>query len=233
MALCLLKSTCAPGQDMPTLFLKVFIYFVFNITGPEDLPEDHVWFDLRSLKTEVNEAELRVPLPRTTDTAKHQVQVFEVIRPASEKNPEPLLRLLDSRRAAGGEEASLDPAGGGRKRRGSGRNKHRRNRNKTCRRHRMYVDFNDVGWNNWIVAPPGYDAYYCLGECKYPLPDHLNTTNHAIVQTLVNSLNPTAVPRACCVPTELSSISMLYINEYEKVVLKNYHEMVVEGCGCR
>ena len=41
------------------------------------------------------------------------------------------------------------------------------------------------------------------------------------------------VPRACCVPTELSSISMLYIDEYDKVVLKNYHDMVVEACGCR
>jgi bone morphogenetic protein 2/4 len=35
------------------------------------------------------------------------------------------------------------------------------------------------------------------------------------------------------VPTELSPISMLYLDEYEKVVLKNYENMVVEGCGCR
>lgn len=34
-----------------------------------------------------------------------------------------------------------------------------------------------------------------------------------------------------CVPTELSAISMLYLDENEKVVLKNYQDMVVEGCG--
>lgn len=102
-----------------------------------------------------------------------------------------------------------------------------------CRRHHLYVDFTDVGWNDWIVAPPGYEAFYCQGECNFPLGDHLNTTNHAVVQTLVNSVNPNAVPRACCVPTELSPISMLYLDEYEKVVLKNYLDMVVEGCGCR
>ena len=90
-----------------------------------------------------------------------------------------------------------------------------------------------VGWNDWIVAPPHYDAHYCHGECPFPLADNLNATNHAIVQTLVNSVNPSAVPRACCVPTELSPISMLYLDEYEKVVLKNYENMVVEGCGCR
>ena len=109
----------------------------------------------------------------------------------------------------------------------------RKGRRDNCRRQSLYVDFSDVGWNDWIVAPPGYHAYYCHGDCPFPLPDHLNTTNHAIVQTLVNSVNPSAVPRACCVPTELSSISMLYIDEYDKVVLKNYHDMVVEACGCR
>nr|CAG4650213.1 EOG090X07KO [Sida crystallina] len=109
----------------------------------------------------------------------------------------------------------------------------RKGRRDNCRRHSLYVDFSDVGWNDWIVAPPGYHAYYCHGDCPFPLPDHLNTTNHAIVQTLVHSVNPSAVLRACCVPTELSSISMLYIDEYDKVVLKNYHDMVVEACGCR
>ena len=102
-----------------------------------------------------------------------------------------------------------------------------------CRRHPLYVDFSDVGWNDWIVAPDGYNAYYCQGDCNFPLAHHLNSTNHAIVQTLVNSVDPTAVPKACCVPTELSAISMLYLDEWDKVVLKNYQDMVVEACGCR
>ncbi|KAK5608109.1 Bone morphogenetic protein 4 [Crenichthys baileyi] len=103
---------------------------------------------------------------------------------------------------------------------------------RNCRRHALYVDFSDVNWNDWIVAPPGYQAYYCHGECPFPLADHLNSTNHAIVQTLVNSVNNN-IPKACCVPTELSAISMLYLDEHDKVVLRNYQEMVVEGCGCR
>jgi len=109
----------------------------------------------------------------------------------------------------------------------------KRRRKKNCQRHPLYVDFMDVGWNDWIVAPPGYHAYFCHGECPFPMADHLNSTNHAIVQTLVNSVNPSAVPRACCVPTDLSPISMLYLDETDKVVLKNYKDMVVEGCGCR
>lgn len=109
---------------------------------------------------------------------------------------------------------------------------HHRNRD-PCRRQNLYVDFSDVGWNDWIVAPPGYQAFYCAGQCHFPLSDHLNVTNHALVQTLVNNVNKGAVPQVCCIPTELSPISLLYIDEHEKVVLKNYQDMVVEGCGCR
>ncbi|XP_003495316.1 bone morphogenetic protein 2 isoform X1 [Cricetulus griseus] len=112
------------------------------------------------------------------------------------------------------------------------KHKQRKRLKSSCRRHPLYVDFSDVGWNDWIVAPPGYHAFYCHGECPFPLADHLNSTNHAIVQTLVNSVN-SKIPKACCVPTELSAISMLYLDENEKVVLKNYQDMVVEGCGCR
>ncbi|KAJ8280185.1 hypothetical protein GJAV_G00051560 [Gymnothorax javanicus] len=101
-----------------------------------------------------------------------------------------------------------------------------------CRRHPLYVDFNDVGWNKWIVAPSGYHAFFCLGECRFPLADHMNSSSHAMVQTLVNSVN-SAVPRACCVPTALSPIAMLYLDQHDRVVLKNYQDMVVEGCGCR
>ena len=117
------------------------------------------------------------------------------------------------------------------------RKKHKRRfrgrRKSNCKRHNLYVDFQDVGWNDWIVAPPGYHAFFCHGDCPFPMADHLNSTNHAIVQTLVNSVSPGKVPRACCVPTDLSPISMLYLDESETVVLKNYKDMVVEGCGCR
>lgn len=102
-----------------------------------------------------------------------------------------------------------------------------------CKRHNMYVDFRKVGWDDWIVAPSGYEAYFCMGDCPFPLNDHMNATNHAVVQTLVNSRYPDRVPKACCVPTELSPISMLYMDDDERFVLKNHQDMVVEACGCR
>lgn len=85
---------------------------------------------------------------------------------------------------------------------------------------------------DWIVAPEGYGAYYCSGECNFPLNAHMNATNHAIVQTLVHLMQPTKVPKPCCAPTALSPISVLYYLEEDNVVLKKYRYMVVKSCGC-
>lgn len=45
-------------------------------------------------------------------------------------------------------------------------------------------------WQDWIIAPEGYAAYYCEGECAFPLNSYMNATNHAIVQTLVSGAHP-------------------------------------------
>ncbi|XP_016986295.2 LOW QUALITY PROTEIN: protein decapentaplegic [Drosophila rhopaloa] len=136
------------------------------------------------------------------------------------------------RDVSGGEGAGGGKAGRN-KRQPNRRPSRRKNHDDTCRRHSLYVDFSDVGWDDWIVAPLGYDAFYCHGKCPFPLADHLNSTNHAVVQTLVNNMNPGKVPKACCVPTQLDSVAMLYLNDQSTVVLKNYQEMTVVGCGCR
>uniref|UniRef100_S4RM04 Growth differentiation factor 3 n=1 Tax=Petromyzon marinus TaxID=7757 RepID=S4RM04_PETMA len=102
-----------------------------------------------------------------------------------------------------------------------------------CKRRRLYVDFRDVGWHDWVIAPQGYLANYCAGECPYPLGEALNGTNHAVLQTLVHAVDPRGVPQPCCVPVHLSPISMLYYDNSDNVVLRHYDGMVVDECGCR
>ncbi|XP_054984378.1 bone morphogenetic protein 6 isoform X1 [Sorex araneus] len=101
-----------------------------------------------------------------------------------------------------------------------------------CRRHELYVSFQDLGWQDWIIAPKGYAANYCDGECSFPLNAHMNATNHAIVQTLVHLMNPQYVPKPCCAPTKLNAISVLYFDDSSNVILKKYRNMVVRACGC-
>lgn len=102
-----------------------------------------------------------------------------------------------------------------------------------CKPRRLYIDFKDVGWQDWIIAPQGYLANYCHGECPFPLSESLNGTNHAILQTLVHSFDPKGTPQPCCVPIKLSPISMLYYDNNDNVVLRHYEDMVVDECGCR
>lgn len=103
-----------------------------------------------------------------------------------------------------------------------------------CRIAEMYVDFKDIGWDSFILAPSGYQAFTCRGVCNYPLTQKVTPTKHAVVQTLLNLKSPQRAAQTCCVPTELKPISLLYENENGVVVLDNkYGGMVVKECGCR
>ncbi|KAM9859242.1 LOW QUALITY PROTEIN: growth/differentiation factor 5 [Aulostomus maculatus] len=102
-----------------------------------------------------------------------------------------------------------------------------------CHRRRLHVNFKEMGWDDWIIAPLEYEAFHCEGSCDFPIRSHLEPTNHAIIQTLMNSMDPETTPPTCCVPTRLSPISILYIDSANNVVYKQYEDMVVESCGCR
>ncbi|XP_059404535.1 bone morphogenetic protein 10-like [Carassius carassius] len=103
-----------------------------------------------------------------------------------------------------------------------------------CKKTSLYVDFKDIGWDSWILAPSGYEAFECTGTCMYPLTNHVTPTKHAIVQTLVSLKSPQRVSRACCVPTELDPISLLYLDDAGVVTYQyKYEGMVVAKCGCR
>lgn len=51
-----------------------------------------------------------------------------------------------------------------------------------CRRVDMWVDFDQIGWNEWIVHPKRYNAYRCEGHCPVPLDETFKPTNHAYMQ---------------------------------------------------
>uniref|UniRef100_A0A8C4RIB5 Growth differentiation factor 7 n=1 Tax=Erpetoichthys calabaricus TaxID=27687 RepID=A0A8C4RIB5_ERPCA len=119
-------------------------------------------------------------------------------------------------------------SGGG----GGGRGHGKRSKTR-CSRKPLHVNFKELGWDDWIIAPLDYEAYHCEGICDFPLRSHLEPTNHAIIQTLMNSMDPESTPPSCCVPSKLSPISILYIDSGNNVVYKQYEDMVVESCGCR
>ena len=101
-----------------------------------------------------------------------------------------------------------------------------------CQRRQLYVSFDELGWEDWIIAPHGFAAFYCDGECSFPLNAPMNATNHAIVQTLVNLMDDHRAPKPRCAPTRLGHLNLLYYDDTNNIVMKKYNNMVVRACGC-
>lgn len=99
-----------------------------------------------------------------------------------------------------------------------------------CGKKTLQINFDDVGWSSWIIAPQNYFANYCLGDCSFPMNDYQNATNHAIIQSIFHSAGR-VVPRSCCAPTKLGKMAILY--QLDGVVqMRHYDDMIVESCGC-
>ncbi|GAA6235080.1 inhibin beta A chain [Lates japonicus] len=107
---------------------------------------------------------------------------------------------------------------------------------RVCCKRQFYVNFKDIGWNDWIIAPSGYHANYCEGDC----PNHmasLSGSSLSFHSTVINhyrmrGYSPFQNIKSCCVPTRLRAMSMLYYNEEQKIIKKDIQNMIVEECGC-
>nr|XP_044993777.1 growth/differentiation factor 10 isoform X2 [Jaculus jaculus] len=103
-----------------------------------------------------------------------------------------------------------------------------------CSRRYLKVDFADIGWNEWILSPKSFDAYYCAGACEFPMPKIVRPSNHATIQSIVRAVGIVpGIPEPCCVPDKMNSLGVLFLDENRNVVLKVYPNMSVETCACR
>ena len=103
---------------------------------------------------------------------------------------------------------------------------------KKCKRHEMTISVENLGWDDWVLAPREFPINYCAGDCSFPLNEIQNATNHAIIQSLYGSMGVGGVPRACCTPTELAPLHLLYLDINQEPHLKSYKDMTVTSCGC-
>ncbi|KAM8776369.1 growth/differentiation factor 10 [Rhynchonycteris naso] len=105
---------------------------------------------------------------------------------------------------------------------------------RVCSRRYLKVDFADIGWNEWIISPKSFDAYYCAGACEFPMPKIVRPSNHATIQSIVRAVGIVpGIPEPCCVPDKMNSLGVLFFDENRNVVLKIYPNMSVETCACR
>lgn len=188
------------------------------------------------------------------DSEKHQPFLVTFLKTSdagraekAQRKPKPSRVIRSATGGSGSSSGSTNggsSAGGGNKqKRNGGGKKSKKGRNyefpdvldrpKSCQMGMLYVNFEDLGWKDWVIAPDGFIAYYCHGECSFPLTASMNATNHAIVSTLVHTYYPLEYPKPSCSPVKLGSISMLYYDDNSNVTVKKYKDMVIKSCGCK
>ncbi|KAL3307219.1 Bone morphogenetic protein 4, partial [Cichlidogyrus casuarinus] len=109
----------------------------------------------------------------------------------------------------------------------------RRRMQRNCQKRDLIVDFDKVGWSDWVIAPGVYNAGYCWGHCPFPLSSHYNATNHAIVLYLAHNSKAVDVRAPCCVPHKFAPLSLLHLDHEKRIVMELYEDMIVDGCSCR
>ena len=100
-----------------------------------------------------------------------------------------------------------------------------------CKKVDMIINSSAVGWSEWLIRPINFNAYQCQGKCSKSIQKSF--VNHAFLKALVHqSQGDGPVPKSCCVATKMKSITFLYINKEQRIVLQSFNDMVVEKCGC-
>jgi inhibin beta len=102
-----------------------------------------------------------------------------------------------------------------------------------CCKERFYVSFKQLGWDDWIIAPQGYYANYCRGDCggHHRTPDTFLTYYTHVIEEYrksekLNGMQP------CCAPLKFSSMSLIYFGPDSKIIKRDLPKMVVDECGC-
>ncbi|CAM4658591.1 unnamed protein product [Lepidochelys olivacea] len=103
-----------------------------------------------------------------------------------------------------------------------------------CCRKDYYVDFRDIGWNDWIIKPEGYQINYCMGQCPTHVASSpgMASSSHTAVLNLIRAHNLQPGGQSCCVPTHRRPLSILYFDRNSNILKTDIPDMIVEACGC-
>ncbi|NXD72696.1 INHBC protein, partial [Eolophus roseicapillus] len=105
---------------------------------------------------------------------------------------------------------------------------------KMCCRQEFFVDFKEIGWEDWILQPEGYHMNYCAGLCPLHMAGipGLAASFHTAVLNLIKANNADAAVDSCCVPTQRRPLSLLYYDRDSNIVKTDIPDMIVDACGC-
>ncbi|OWA50260.1 putative Inhibin beta A chain [Hypsibius exemplaris] len=103
-----------------------------------------------------------------------------------------------------------------------------------CCREILFLNFTDIGWDNWIIEPKGYNANYCKGTCQGFLSNTMFHHSSILSESLIKSNK--AITEAgiapCCAPTRMNALNLLFYDGDGSVHRSLLPNMSVDSCGC-
>uniref|UniRef100_A0A8C9L9Y8 TGF-beta family profile domain-containing protein n=1 Tax=Pavo cristatus TaxID=9049 RepID=A0A8C9L9Y8_PAVCR len=120
-----------------------------------------------------------------------------------------------------------DGAGRGARRRRGLEEECGKSEGKCCRR-ALKVSFQEIGWDDWVLAPRSYDMRFCQGSCPH---NYRAASMHAQIQARVHALSR-AAPAPCCVPAAYDPMVLMHYDGEGRLVSSVFEDMLVTRCHC-
>ncbi|XP_077978792.1 uncharacterized protein LOC144434213 [Glandiceps talaboti] len=101
----------------------------------------------------------------------------------------------------------------------------------TCCKSQLYVSFEELHWESWILLPKGFNTSFCTGSC---VPVHIPGSDDVEKSYFWHQTNlKHSEKNTCCGPTKLKPLTILYIDNEGTFNLVTFKDFIVDECGCR
>ncbi|CAI2333048.1 unnamed protein product [Caenorhabditis sp. 36 PRJEB53466] len=93
----------------------------------------------------------------------------------------------------------------------------------------FYVNFTEIGWNDWILSPPGFYANFCSGSCAA----HYETDEtYRFMRRAFSASEAAMLPEPTCAPSHYGSIDLIIALSPWEIRKMRVHGMRALACSC-
>nr|AEP16387.1 TGF-beta ligand [Mnemiopsis leidyi] len=105
-----------------------------------------------------------------------------------------------------------------------------------CKLEPLYINFRDLGWESWVIAPPGLEVGSCSGYC---MREDISSNYNLLINNI--SRDPELYrlyglagirTERTCVPTSFLPTVLMFIGKDQDIVVQLVDDILVGGCGC-
>uniref|UniRef100_A0A8R1HZM6 TGF_BETA_2 domain-containing protein n=1 Tax=Caenorhabditis japonica TaxID=281687 RepID=A0A8R1HZM6_CAEJA len=92
----------------------------------------------------------------------------------------------------------------------------------------FYVNFTEIGWNDWILSPPGFYANFCSGQCSSVDFDE----TYQFMKAALKDETLRMLPEPTCAPNYYGSVDFVVALGPRDIRRTRVHGMRALSCSC-